>query len=447
MTSTVPCGLYEYFLDKDGKSHLPYFNDKILEIYDVTAAELESDASIIWRLIHPDDRERIAQAYIKANASGDLFFVETRIVTRAGCEKWVQMSSLPTGEKIDNSVVSSGYCLDITASKLHQDKFESLMKAIPDLILLIDEDGRYLQTNDSEYLNLFFPEDSSIIGKTMHEVLPQNIADSFLEFIRKVINTNGNSFIEYPLQALNNKIYWFESRTRALNEKVNGKRITLSAIRDITAKNREKEEQIEAEKNLRAAAIEETKSQERSLLIKDMHDGLGSQLTYARMMIENKKIDQLGLLEIVQDCIADLYLIIDTLSEEDTSFHDALIDFRYRIQKRLEGGPIHVHWDIKLEDSPLLPQRLTLEVLRILQEALNNSLRHAKAELITISAGFEVSTGNILLTVSDDGVGFVAPTAQGRGLRNMKNRARDIGGVLDISYTPLGTSVSLTFKS
>jgi PAS domain-containing protein len=59
---TVPCGLYEYDLDANGRSHFPYFNEKMLEIFAVTAEELAADASIIWQPFHPDDREMVHQA-------------------------------------------------------------------------------------------------------------------------------------------------------------------------------------------------------------------------------------------------------------------------------------------------------------------------------------------------------------------------------------------------
>ena len=78
---TVPCGMYEYDLDANGRSHFPYFNEKMLEIFAVTAEELAADASIIWQPFHPDDREMVHQADIKAKKSGQLFFVQTQIVS------------------------------------------------------------------------------------------------------------------------------------------------------------------------------------------------------------------------------------------------------------------------------------------------------------------------------------------------------------------------------
>ena len=449
ITQSVPCGLYEYYLDAKGVSHFPYFNEQMLDMFEVTAQELETDASIIWSLFHPDDRERVHQTDIHANKSGSLFFVQTRVITRSGREKWIQISSRPTSRLIDGCVVWSGYYLDITASQINQAKFESLIKAMPDLVMLIDEDGRYLQTNSPPFMHLFFSDPMTLIGKTMHEVLPQEVADRGLALIQAVLKTQQSSYLEYSLESLDGQTFHFNSHTRSLNESINGKWVTLSVIRDVTDNHRAQQELLQAKDKLRAIAVEESKSLERALLMKDMHDGLGSQLTYAKMMIENKEIDQGGLQEIIQECIADLYLIIDTLSEEGASFYNALIDFQYRIRKRFEGGPVQIHWRLDLDRTAALvvPQRTTLQILRILQEALSNSLRHARAKNITISASTNVSDHLLLISLSDDGIGMPADARSGRGLNNMRSRAQQIGADLSIASIDGGTQVSIALKA
>jgi hypothetical protein len=75
----VPCGLYEYYLDSQGKSYFPYFNARFLDILEIDREDLIENGSLVWGLFHPDDRDRIYQEDINANAAGSLFFVETRI--------------------------------------------------------------------------------------------------------------------------------------------------------------------------------------------------------------------------------------------------------------------------------------------------------------------------------------------------------------------------------
>jgi signal transduction histidine kinase len=86
------------------------------------------------------------------------------------------------------------------------------------------------------------------------------------------------------------------------------------------------------------------------------------------------------------------------------------------------------------------------EVFRVAQEALQNALRHADAGHVAVRLGGE--DGRLALVVHDDGVGFQPddPELRGRhlGLTSMEERARRLGGRLEIRSAPgRGTDVSL----
>ena len=88
-----------------------------------------------------------------------------------------------------------------------------------------------------------------------------------------------------------------------------------------------------------------------------------------------------------------------------------------------------------------------MNVYRIIQEAVNNSLKYAKASKIDdVISG--VDTDTMKVESSDDGQGFNEKTVErGNGLTNMKKRARDIQGNINItSQEGIGTQVQLTFK-
>jgi signal transduction histidine kinase len=86
------------------------------------------------------------------------------------------------------------------------------------------------------------------------------------------------------------------------------------------------------------------------------------------------------------------------------------------------------------------------ELLRIAQEAIHNSLRHARARHLGVSLRQE--DGRLRLTVTDDGVGFDPAAAAVRsthlGLTSMEERAQRVGATLEIRSTPgIGTTVLL----
>ena len=175
----------------------------------------------------------------------------------------------------------------------------------------------------------------------------------------------------------------------------------------------------------RAAAV----AQERERLMRDIHDGVGSQLIIAMSGIEKGKLSQGDAAALIGQCIADLRLVIDSLDPEQRHAGDALATLRWRIQPKLAEAGIASTWEIA--ETPLaLPPGALLDLVRIVQEALTNVLKHAQAR--TVRVAFEVLPGGgWRLRVSDDGCGFApdAPT-RGRGLGNMRRRAQRLDASL-----------------
>ena len=91
-----------------------------------------------------------------------------------------------------------------------------------------------------------------------------------------------------------------------------------------------------------------------------------------------------------------------------------------------------------------------MAVLRIAHEALQNSLRHARAQHVAVRFAHE--NGMLVVEVSDDGLGFEPEAAEVRsrhlGLTSMEERAQELGGRLEIRSAPgAGTTVRLEVAS
>jgi signal transduction histidine kinase len=194
---------------------------------------------------------------------------------------------------------------------------------------------------------------------------------------------------------------------------------------------------------LMATEIARSKSQERERMLQDMHDGFGSQLVTAKIMVEQNKMSQESLAQLLHECISDLYLVVDTLGNNENYLSNAFIDFRFRTQQRLMGHETQLHWDLQLEKAPDTSQQVVLQILRITQEALNNALKHAKARNIWISAIYKPRNRLLNVSVYDDGEGMSAAPASGRGKNSMLTRARIIGAELNLTNRQIGTLMSL----
>jgi signal transduction histidine kinase len=118
--------------------------------------------------------------------------------------------------------------------------------------------------------------------------------------------------------------------------------------------------------------------------------------------------------------------------------------FRARISPRFSAIGLQLIWvNERLPELVQVAPDASLQVLRILQEALANVLKHAKAAAVTVTVGTETDT--LIISVKDDGVGVETSTAgRGYGAVNMHRRAEMIGGSLNIAADATGTTVRLS---
>lgn len=116
---------------------------------------------------------------------------------------------------------------------------------------------------------------------------------------------------------------------------------------------------------------------------------------------------------------------------------------RFRLEPRLESTGIKLHWNVR--DVPpvsWLDHRYALHILRVVQEAFTNIIKHANATEATVSTG--VVAGDIVISVADNGKGFdTAAPRSGRGLANQARRASAMRARINVESGPAGTKLTL----
>ncbi len=213
--------------------------------------------------------------------------------------------------------------------------------------------------------------------------------------------------------------------------------------------------ELEERVNLKAKQLEDTYrklneeekrrevAEERARLMRDMHDGLGGQLVHALSLAENAG-DKRDLKQALRYALSDLRLIVDSLAPSDDGFGSLLANFRHRISKSVARAGIELHWNLSGAQDTDLRADQSLALLRIIQEATTNALRHSECETITISVS---SNADVLIAeVRDDGKGIDAP-GHGRGLDNMRIRADSISAGLTVRSDAGGTFVRCVLES
>jgi signal transduction histidine kinase len=208
----------------------------------------------------------------------------------------------------------------------------------------------------------------------------------------------------------------------------------------------ERHAELEREQaKLQALTRQQAIGEERERIIADMHDGLGAQLITTLGEVEQGAIAAPQVADALRECIDDLRLAIDSLQPADDDLLAVLGNLRYRLESRLKAQGIALDWDVR--DVPklacLTPHNV-LHLLRLLQEAFANVVKHAQATRIRVATA--VDAQRVKIDVADNGRGFDVDSVErgeARGLAKMRRRATTIGGELLVMPTPAGTTLSL----
>jgi signal transduction histidine kinase len=202
---------------------------------------------------------------------------------------------------------------------------------------------------------------------------------------------------------------------------------------------------------LRDAAAAQATAEERARLAREIHDGMSQQLWLARLK-HGRLIQEGGLSEAALTLAADVTGSIDSAMDEarqailalrpaeGSAFGEVMERYVDEFSDRF-GIPAECRMDPAVER---LGPRAQAELLRIAQEALANSRKHADATRVWVQA--EATSDGLRLTVADNGRGFEpgGASSRGYGLRSMRERAELIGASLAIESRPQdGTRVTV----
>ncbi len=191
---------------------------------------------------------------------------------------------------------------------------------------------------------------------------------------------------------------------------------------------------------------------ERERVSRELHDGAIQTVYTAGLIAESmrKKVDEDSLLathlehviSALRHAIRDLRQFIVEL-ETDVSGENLVEELRNLAEDPHLQSLIKVEMSVDCAEDDCLSPIRTTHVLAIVNEALSNVVRHSRSRSVWLTA--ERCNGQLEITVADDGIGFSDDHVAGFGLRNMRDRARLLGGMLHIKPRPLqGTQVALT---
>ncbi len=184
--------------------------------------------------------------------------------------------------------------------------------------------------------------------------------------------------------------------------------------------------------------------------MRDIHDGIGGQLVTTLAAIESPDMTMKGVKKNLKLALQDLRMVIDSLDGDSQDITTILGALRMRLGDLLEKANIELVW--KVRDLPMLEEfgpENSLNIMRIIQEAITNVIKHSGATRLIISTYSMEKKGKVLAIVEviDNGCGINEIIFSGRGMGNMKRRAQRMGASLNInSNNKCGTVVLMVFQ-
>lgn len=219
-----------------------------------------------------------------------------------------------------------------------------------------------------------------------------------------------------------------------------------------------KQERLREENRLKdTIAEEQTKNklhEERLRISRDLHDNIGSQLTFLTSSMDNMKF--ISKEEKVTNKLTDLTAFTrSTIAQlRDTIWamnkgNITIEDLQGRLLNYIEEAK-NVVDDVTFEfkkasflDDLTFSATQGVNLFRIVQESINNSLKYALPSKVTVDVSS--TTNEVVFTISDDGLGFHQDEiVYGNGLKNMELRAKEIGALFNLTSTKeFGTTISV----
>jgi len=320
----------------------------------------------------------------------------------------------------------------------------AILRALPDLVFVIDRDGRYVDYHARDQKLLFVPPEA-FLGKTIREIMPRTLADLLMEALERATTTDEPVIVNYELPL--DELRHFEARFVPAD---NGR--VLSVVRDVT----ESKRAIELNRAL-AGRIIVSQEQERQRIARELHDDLSQKIGLLNLEVDQIADEVAGdshrtRLEQVSSHIGEIAGDLSNLSHR---LHPSRLQTLGLIESvRLLCSEISQRRQVNIEfSSSELPSavdpRVSLCLYRIAQEALHNVAKHSQARDASVELTRE---GNeVYLQIADTGVGFdpVALEHAGLGLVSMRERVGVLKGDLVINATPgggtrIGVRVPLT---
>ena len=400
-----------------------------------------------------DQFEMYMDRILKEGASSGPMLVQTKNGERRTLEYY---NSLRT-EGLAAPIVR-GIARDITearraerALRESEERYRELFENSKDALYVHDMGGRYSSVNRAaEKLSGYSREE--LIGKHFSTFLnPEYEGHVVGQFCKKLEDACETTY-EAEIVTKEGRLIPVEISSRLIL--ANGIAIGVQGcVRDISERKR-----AQAAARTYSRRLIEAQEAERRRISRELHDQVGQILTAVKMNLHSLqgKCSAPEMLASIEDNMEVIDEAVDQVRDLSVDLRPLLLDdfglvvaSRWYLGRQAKRCGIDTVFNTRsLTEDDRFSSELETACFRIVQEAVTNIVRHAKAN--QISTLLERSNGELMLSISDDGIGFdlsvLRSSAATLGLRGMEERVQALGGTITIDSAPtLGTTICARF--
>ena len=414
----------------------------------------------VEQVIHPDDWLMVAE-YIRIRLEGgqDDIHYDARALKKNGGMIWIEVFC--SGKLKEKSSALMGTLLDITERKNAEEdlkKSEANLHTILDntdtIYVLLDDNLRIISYNQRaiDFVVKELRQNAIEKGSDFLSCFPKERRLKLSDHIQKAFSGKHINY-EVPYPQPDGSVNWYYVRMFPITNIEKIKFGVMIAVSGITEKKIMEEQilhqKIQAQK-MSTREVLKAEERERNKIGQELHDNVNQILASIKLFLsmakEGDATSNNELLNRSEKLIDNVIQEIRKLSESQVTplKKDNLQELIQSLVDKLEySSSIKIKFIYEVKDS-VIDDDLRLNIYRIVQEQINNILRHADASRIYILVSTE--EGFLHVSVDDNGKGFDPDKKRkGIGILNMINRVESFNGELKIESSP-GTGCKLTIK-
>jgi PAS domain S-box-containing protein len=433
-----------------------YFNKPWL---DFTGRPLADELGNGWAIgVHPDDLQRCFDTYTQSFDQREKFRMEYRLRRHDGEFRWVLDVGVPRFNDDHSFAGYIGIAIDVTDRKVEEQRRHEMnrelqqhaaflqsreellkifVKNVPAGVAMLDRNMRYLQVSD-RWCADYSADSSQILGRSHYELFP-DIPEHWREVHRRGLEGETSRADEERWDRKNGSTLWvrWEIRPWKRSDGVIGG--ILIFAEDITRR-----KQMEETLSTMSRKLIQSQEQERARIGRELHDDINQRIAMLAVELEHLQDNPAEVQTRLPELRAQTMELSNDVQAMSHDLHSSKLEYlgvvagmKSWCREFSERQAMEI--DFKSDISSVVPLDVGICLFRVLQEALNNALKHSGVKRIEVQLREE--SGEIHITIRDLGKGFdLEAVRQGRGLglTSMQERVRLVNGTITIESKPMG---------